>query len=64
MERSGASNGDPAGPSGPGVQATPSSATPEIQIGLGSIELDSGQHRPAPGCLVNRYNRVVLYVTK
>ena len=35
-----------------------------IQIGLGSIELDSGQHRPAPGCLVNRYNRVVLYVTK
>ena len=35
-----------------------------IQIGLGSIKLDSGQHRPAPGCLVNRYNRVVLYVTK
>ena len=35
-----------------------------IQIGLGSIELDSGPHRPAPGCLVNRYNRVVLYVTK
>ena len=25
--------------------------------------LDSGQHRPAPGCLVNRYNRVVVYVT-
>jgi hypothetical protein len=35
-----------------------------IQIGLGSIELDSGPHRPAPGCLVNRDNRVVLYVTK
>ena len=35
-----------------------------IQIGLGSIELVSGPHRPAPGCLVNRYNRVVLYVTK
>jgi len=34
-----------------------------IQIGLGSTELDSGPHRPAPGCLVNRYNRVVLYVT-
>jgi hypothetical protein len=30
---------------------------------LGSTELDSGPHRPAPGCLVNRYNRVVLYVT-
>ena len=35
-----------------------------IQIGLGSIKLDGGQHRPAPGCLVNRYNRVVVYVTK
>src|SRR6478752_10242144 len=35
-----------------------------IQIGLGSTELDSGPHRPAPGCLVNRYNRVVLYVTR
>ena len=34
-----------------------------IQIGLGSTELDSGPHRPATGCLVNRYNRVVLYVT-
>ena len=39
-------------------------ATPEYKSVWAPSKLDSGQHRPAPGCLVNRYNRVVVYVTK